>query len=223
MRIRLKPLPVMTLFAVVAFAFLVMLGVWQWRRYDDKRLLATAPIDTVALEPFTPLPEGMQLVFGVRDGRPGWRVFTPVRYGDAIVFADVDFVPGAETPDWRTVAPPQALVGARAVTGISVTPRARSVFAAKADPGRRLWYQVDLPSMAAAAGMANVAPYYVAMPYTGADGSATPNPFAGAAARDPLPPERHLGYAITWWGLAGALVGVYLAFHARAGRFVFTR
>ena len=64
---------------------------------------------------------------------------------------------------------------------------------------------------------------YVAVPYVGADGRAEPNPFAGAAARDPLPPERHLGYAITWWGLAAALVGVYLAYHLRAGRLVVRR
>ena len=43
------------------------------------------------------------------------------------------------------------------------------------------------------------------------DGAVLPRPEV-----DPVP----LGYALTWWGLAGALVGVYLAFHARQGRFV---
>jgi surfeit locus 1 family protein len=36
-----------------------------------------------------------------------------------------------------------------------------------------------------------------------------------------LPPQRHFGYAITWWGLAIALIGVYLAFHYQKGRLRF--
>ena len=31
----------------------------------------------------------------------------------------------------------------------------------------------------------------------------------------------HLGYAITWYGIACALIGVYLAFHHQAGRLTF--
>lgn len=223
MRIRLQPLPVMTAFVIAAFAVMIVLGVWQWGRYQDKRLLASAPVDEVALSPFTPVNNAVHLVYGARDGAPGWRVFTPVRYGDQIVFVDVAHAPGASPPDWRVIDPPPGLAEARAVTGIPVTPRARSAFAAKGNPETHVWYQVDLPAMAAASGVGAVAPYYVALPYVTAAGRSEPNPFAGAAARDPLPPERHLGYAITWWGLAGALVGVYLAFHARAGRLVFTR
>ena len=33
----------------------------------------------------------------------------------------------------------------------------------------------------------------------------------------------HLGYAITWYGIACALIGVYLAFHHQAGRLRFER
>ena len=31
----------------------------------------------------------------------------------------------------------------------------------------------------------------------------------------------HLGYAVTWYGIACALIGVYLAFHHQAGRLTF--
>jgi surfeit locus 1 family protein len=150
-------------------------------------------------------------------------VFAPVRYGDQTVFVDVAHAPGAAPPDWRVIEPPPALAAARAVTGIRITPRAKSAFAARGDAEAHVWYEVDLPAMAASSGLADVASYYIAMPYVSAAGQAEPNPFAGVAARDPLPPERHLGYAVTWWGLAAALVGVYLAFHARAGRLVLTR
>lgn len=217
MRIRLNPLPVMSVLSAIALAVLIVLGAWQWRRFEEKRHLADVAPLTVTLEPFEPMPEGIALVFAARDGVPGWRVFEPVRYGERTVFVDVGHVPGAAIPDWRTVTPSKALAGARAVSGISVSPKAPAALAARGDPARRIWYAVDLPAMASAAGLADVESYYVAMPYIGRTGAAEPNPFAGQ--RDPLPPERHLGYALTWWGLAATLIGVYLAFHARQGRF----
>jgi surfeit locus 1 family protein len=47
------------------------------------------------------------------------------------------------------------------------------------------------------------------------------NPYARLRLDDELPPQRHFGYAITWWGLAMALIGVYLAFHHQKGRLRF--
>lgn len=222
MRVRLNPLPVMSVLSVIAFAILIVLGQWQWSRYEEKRLLKATTPDTVALEPFTPLPEGLQLVFGIRDGRPGWRVFEPVRYGDRVVFVDAGYLPGAEPPDWRATTPSRALEEARAVSGEVVRPKRPSAYAPKADPAKRLWYQVDLAAMTAAAGLTGAETYYVAMPYIGPTGAAEPNPFAHIGVAEALPPERHLGYALTWWGLAAALVGVYLAFHYRQGRLVIT-
>ena len=220
MRVRLNPLPVLSVASAIAFVILILLGQWQWGRYEEKRLLRAKAPDTVALEPFTPIADGQQLVFGIRNGAPGWRVFEPVQYGDRVVFVDQSYVAGANPPDWRTLAPSRALAEARAVSGEVVHPRAPSRLAPRADPARRLWYQVDLVAMSAAAGLANAETYYVALPYIGATGAAEPNPFAQPGGSDVLPPERHLGYALTWWGLAGALVGVYLAFHARQGRLV---
>jgi surfeit locus 1 family protein len=213
----------MSVLAAIAFGFLILLGSWQWRRYDEKRLLAATPPDMVSLAPFTPIPEGLQLVYGARAGRPGWRVFAPVRYGDVTLFVDAAHLPGAAPPDWREVRLPTSLAAAPAITGVAVRPRPPGAFAAAPWPEEHLWYAIDLPAMAVAIGATAVEPYYIAAPYIGPTGAAEPNPFAGAGALDPLPPERHLGYALTWWGLAGALVGVYLAFHARLGRLVITR
>jgi surfeit locus 1 family protein len=36
-----------------------------------------------------------------------------------------------------------------------------------------------------------------------------------------IPPARHIGYALTWFGLAATLIGVYFAYHHRQGRFGF--
>ena len=49
------------------------------------------------------------------------------------------------------------------------------------------------------------------------------NPLLIPGDSERLPPERHFGYAITWWGLAMALAGVYLAFHYQRGRLRFRR
>ncbi len=35
------------------------------------------------------------------------------------------------------------------------------------------------------------------------------------------PPSRHIGYSVTWFGMAAALIVIYAAFHARAGRLKF--
>lgn len=218
MRVRLKPLPVMTAFAIAALIVLVMLGQWQWTRYRDKNLAPHAAPTAVVLDPVTPLPEGLQLVYGVRDGAPGWRVLEPVRYGERVVFVDADFIVATAAPDWRTVRPPRAIAAGRGVSGVIVHPRPAGAFAAKSDPERRVWFTIDLQAMGAAAGLDGVENYLVAMPYLDATGAAVPNPFAQAGGANPLPPERHLGYALTWWGLAAALIGVYLAFHARQGR-----
>jgi surfeit locus 1 family protein len=50
-----------------------------------------------------------------------------------------------------------------------------------------------------------------------------PNPYAFAKPLDPLPPERHFGYALTWWGMAIGLLGVYLALHHSKGRLRFRK
>jgi len=46
----------------------------------------------------------------------------------------------------------------------------------------------------------------------------TTNPYGAPTPVDPLPPERHFGYALTWWGLAAALFVIYWVFHASRGR-----
>ncbi|MET0181642.1 MAG: SURF1 family cytochrome oxidase biogenesis protein [Caulobacterales bacterium] len=211
-----RPLPIMSLFAVVALAILVAMGSWQWRRYEDKVRAAKTPPAEMTLVEYSPLPEGLQLVYGVRDSEPGWRVFAPVRDGDTVVFVDSDFVPGPEAPSWRDIRYPRALTYDAPIQGASVRPGPPSVLASPPRPMDRIWYDIDLDAMARTAGLGQVADYYIAAPYVGADGRTQANPFARIL--DPLPPERHLGYAVTWWGLALMLVGVYFAYHISVGR-----
>ncbi|HWA01742.1 MAG TPA: SURF1 family protein [Caulobacterales bacterium] len=216
--IRFNPLPLMTLFAVLALALLLMLGRWQWERYQQKTRLAHQAVPEMTIENYQPVGDGMQFVSAPRDGEWGWRVFTPVQTGDAIIFVDSDFIAGTTPPNWREVRPPPALRYGAPIRGASMRAEPAGAFTPPARPLERIWFNVDLAAMGRAAGLDNVADYYIAAPYVRADGRAAPNPFAHAPGADPLPPARHLGYALTWWGLAVVLVGVYFAYHVSAGR-----
>ncbi|MDX2236074.1 MAG: SURF1 family protein [Hyphomonadaceae bacterium] len=215
--IRFRPLPIMTAFVVLTLGVLVLLGDWQMRRYQEKVALARAPAPEMTLADYEPVEEGVHFVYGVMNGGPGWRVFAPVREGETLIYVDSGFLPGVEPPAPDAVRFPPSLAHGAPIQGRSVRPGEVSPLAAPPSPADRLWFSVDLPAMARASGFDAVADYYIAADYVGEDGRAIENPFAQGGA-DPLPPERHLGYALTWWGLALTLLGVYFAYHVNVGR-----
>jgi surfeit locus 1 family protein len=137
------------------------------------------------------------------------------------VFVDADFIPGEDPPVISEVRVPASLRFGAPVRGAALRPGPPAIFAPPPQLEKRLWYDVDLPAMGRRSGLDNVADYYLATAYIGADGRAEANPFARAASIDPLPPARHMGYALTWWGLALVLVCVYLAYHVSVGRLGF--
>lgn len=224
--IRFRPLLVMSLFTVLALALLVALGRWQWERYEAKLAAADAPAPEMTLAEYAPIGEGLQFVYGLRpDTREqGWRVFAPVQFGDSVVFVDSDFIAGVSPPDPREVRPSPALRFGAPINGASVRPDPPDAMTRALSPPRplqRLWFSIDLDAMGRNAGLENVADFYITATYVGADGRATANPFAHGPGVDPLPPERHMGYAITWYGLAAVLLGVYFAYHISTKRLRF--
>ncbi len=218
--IHFRPLPFMTLFCVAAFAILLTFGRWQWERYQQKAAAAEEPVAQMTIANYQPIADGIQFVYGLRpDTREqGWRVFAPVQDGDTIVFIDADFVPGVAAPAPGEVRFPASLRLGAPVSGASIRPQAPGPLASSPRPLQRLWFAIDLAGMGRNAGLENVADYYIAGGYVGADGRATPNPFALAPGADALPPERHLGYSVTWYGLALVLLVVYAVYHINAGR-----
>jgi surfeit locus 1 family protein len=221
--IRFRPLLVMTVLTILAFAALIALGRWQWARYDEKLALSEEPVAEMTIAAYQPLPNGIQFVYGVRtDTRePGWRVFAPVQYGDSTVFVDADFVSGNAPPNPDEIRFPAQLRLGAPITGASIRPDPPAPLTLAPRPLQRLWFAVDLPAMGRNAGLADVADYYIASKYVGADGRAVANPFALAPGADALPPARHLGYAITWYGLALVLLVIYFAYHVSVGRLSF--
>ena len=225
--VNFRPLPFMTAFALATLGFLLLAGRWQWERYETKKAQIGAPMAEQTLEDYEPIPDGIQLVYSIaRGGEAGWRVFAPVRTGEEVVFVDAAFLPSppAEVtkPNWEDVPFPASLRYNAPIVGAPIRPSPPAAFSEPSHPLERLWAHVELQAMGRAAGLENVANYYLAIPYVAEDGRARPNPFARANGADPLPPERHLGYSITWYGLAAVLIGLYFAYHINVGRLRFS-
>jgi surfeit locus 1 family protein len=77
-------------------------------------------------------------------------------------------------------------------------------FSAHDDIVARHFYTLDPPAIASALGLTNVAPYILV-----AMGRPPPQGVPIPAQHLPRPPNNHLQYAATWYGLAGALVVVF--------------
>ncbi|MGA0597923.1 SURF1 family protein [Enterovirga sp. CN4-39] len=143
-----------------------------------------------------------------RRGQPlqGFYVFTPLQRPDgSIVMVNRGFVPTAlRKPESRAEAQP---AGEVSVTGLLRNPEQRGWFVPANNPQRDQWFVRSIGEMAQARGLGRVAPFYV-------DADNTPNPGGwprGGQTRINLPND-HLHYALTWFGLALTLIGVFVAF-----------
>lgn len=225
-----------TLAALGALALLLGLGTWQVQRLHWKEALIAARAAQLAAPPEA-LPaqsadwrawdfrrvevrgtfehEAEQL-FGASaiDGQLGHHVLTPlVRPDGAAVLVDRGWVPADR-------AHPAARREGQLEGQVSVTGIARYRGAERPNwlipdnqPEQRLWFSYDLPALEQATGL-ELLPVVV-------EADATPNPGGLPLGGQTLVelPNNHLQYAITWYGLAAALVGVYLAFSCeRDGR-----
>jgi surfeit locus 1 family protein len=218
---RFKPLPVLTLLTLASLCLLIVLGQWQWRRFDEKRAAQAAPAQAALLGPIREAREGAVFLYAVWEGRPGWRVLRGVRVGEPptleTVLVDTGFIAGVNPPDAAAHAmPPPNLAPGLSLPGFWGAPGTGGAFTPAPDLSLRSFYAFDRAAMAQALNLGPTRPDVFLADYRGASGGAIPNPFAGSA--DSLPPERHLGYAVTWWGLALSLIAVYLGFHVRVGR-----
>jgi surfeit locus 1 family protein len=233
--IRFRPRLAPTLFTIPVVVVLVALGVWQLQRLEWKSRLIAERATAVAAAPVSPpqtLAEARALEFhrltveGVflhdkeilrnaiaAKGDAGFDVLTPLREeGGRIVFVNRGFVP-TELKDPAT-RPTGQLAGTVRVSGLLRVPPDKKPgwFIPDNRPDRNAWFWIDLPAMAAADGLANVAPFYI-------DADAEPNPGGwpkGGVTPLALPND-HLQYAITWFSLAAALVVIYLVYHSRGG------
>ncbi len=135
---------------------------------------------------------------------PGYLLLTPLRLpNDDLVIVNRGFVPLAEAAAARDAVPKGAVV----VSGLMRSPETRNAFTPADDPAKGVWYTRDPASIAARFGVTRVAPFTID---ADADPKAQSWPRPGTTVIDI--PNNHLSYALTWWGLALALIGVTVAY-----------
>jgi surfeit locus 1 family protein len=145
----------------------------------------------------------------------GLQIITPLKMDDGtIVLFDRGFVP-SENKDPKTRAAGQ-IAGRVELIGLLRRSQVKRQFAPDNDPDKNFWFHVDVPLMRKMAG-GTPDPVLDAF-FLEAD--ATPNPGGlpvGGQTRLDIPND-HLQYAITWFLIAMAGIGVYLAYHWENGR-----
>jgi surfeit locus 1 family protein len=134
---------------------------------------------------------------------PGYWVFTPARLlGGSVIVVNRGFVPEARRdPASRAEGQVRGVVD---MTGVLRWPEQRGRFMPADDPDQNQWFVRDHLAMAEAKGWGSVAPFSVDLE--------TPVPPGGVPKPGKLQaklPNNPLQYAITWYGLAGALVLVF--------------
>ena len=102
------------------------------------------------------------------------------------------------------------------MVGVWRTPDAVGFFTPQADKAMRVWYARDVAAIAKADRVVLAAPVIVE-----ADATANPGGWPKGGQTVVQFRNEHLQYAITWFALAAALLGVYLAYHRSRGRLNF--
>ncbi len=235
-----RPLPVMTIASIGAFAVLIWLGQWQLSRYQEKtalidtletqRLADPVPFDEALADLSGPEDQAFRPVtvsgvfdhgaeahvFGnVSSGGAGFFIVTPlIRQEGPPVLVNRGFVPAPlKAPEDRAEG---QVTGPVTVTGFVRPPGVRNSFTPETDRARNIWYWRDLDGMAAAAGLRDAAPVFV-----DAVEPSVPGGWPRPGLTRPKVTNKHLGYAATWFGLAAGLVVIYGGFHAAQGRLRF--
>jgi Uncharacterized conserved protein len=226
-----------SLMVLVAFATLFALGTWQLERKAwkenliatlTKRFAAAAvdlppPAQWVSLrqdkDEFTRVKfrarylSGQEAIVwatgsGLRDDvkGPGIFVFSPATLSSGETIAVNRGFVADQKPTGETKRPP-AVEGDVEITGILRWPEPKGwELTTPFDKSAQLWFVRDHAAMAQEYGWPRIAPFYIEREaQQPADGLPPPG------ALKPNLPNNHLQYAVTWYGLAVVLLGVFVA------------
>lgn len=223
-----RPYPVLTVFALICVAILIWLGNWQYGRFSAKMALDETEPNWEVLDGSV-VPGSEVIVYAYVDGEAVWRRVVAVDTGTDIVFTTVEL--------FYQVDPPVPCQGVDCGAGFRFSAKGfyktvgnQNVFSGKDQPAEGIFYSFRpsrlagiLPQDTAARVSKQVFEPQTLQQVKNGRVTVDRNPFARLRLDDSLPAQRHFGYAITWWGLAMALLGVYLAFHHQKGRLRFRR
>ncbi|WP_428489791.1 SURF1 family protein [Rhodopila sp.] len=218
-----------TLTTLIMLAILVGLGTWQIYRLHWKQgiLKQIAASEAAPPAPLTPDPASYAKVsatgrfrfdlavqFGadVRDTNTGptmgtYQIVPLQRDGAPTVLVDRGWVPQQSA---TAVDDPTGVVS---VTGYVRPGDTQHWFSPTDDTASRQFYTLDPAAIGAAVGVRNVLPFTL-VALGPANGASYPAP----AQHLPRPPNNHLSYVITWYGLAVALVVIFGAWVRKAQR-----
>jgi surfeit locus 1 family protein len=215
--------------SLVGVAILVSLGVWQLKRLSWKEgLIAEARSRAHAAPAALPAPAAwgalkpadyeyrrveakgvydyahQELIFGALDdprgryGGVGYFVMTPLRLPDGeTVIVNRGFVPDALKAEAG-----KGPRGEVQVVGLMRSSQARNLFTPADDPAHGVFYTRDVEGLARAMRLGPHAPFVI-----DAEAGAAALPQGGETRLTFV--NNHFGYALTWFGLAAALAGVF--------------
>lgn len=240
--VRIHFRPVLSICALLGLGVLISLGTWQLRRLEwkndlvaqiESRVNAGASVDLVTVldkwgngEPveYTKVSvagtfqhEQEVHVFGTYEAKPGYYIYTPLMlemptaFQAPYLYVNRGFVPqAAKEIDAR---PSGAIEGVQNIVGLFRASQKHSAFSkmfqAKDNPKTNTWFTRDANAFAQHAGI-DVLPVFVDV-YPEVSGVALPQ---GGTTRLDFS-NKHMEYALTWFGLAATLIGVWLAFSVK--------
>jgi surfeit locus 1 family protein len=229
-----------TVFAIVGMIILTGLGIWQldrraWKENVIQKITARLAAEPEGLPPRASwstlrqatdeyrrvifnaelIPGEEALVYTAGSAfrpdvtEPGYWVFAPARLaGGSIVVVNRGFVPAnRKDPATRPGGAPGGIID---IVGMMRWPESRGLFTPNDEPQKNIWFVRDPKAIADAKKWATIAPFYIDME--------SPQPAGGLPRPGKVElrlPNNHLQYAITWFGLALALAGVFLVWATR--------
>lgn len=232
-RIRDARLIVPTLLTLTGLAILTSLGNWQWQRKTWKEGLIAQITDRSKAPPVS-LAEALdafertggdieylhvtvsgrflhdkeRFFYAPAPGTSGWHVLTPLETtAGRRVWINRGFVPDRlRDPAERAAGQITGPVEVRGLARLTTPP---ANFTPDNDPARNIWYRRDIPALDASAFPAGPpsAPFLVE-----AEAGEAPGAWPKGGVTRLALPNRHLEYALTWWGLAGTLLAVYVVY-----------
>jgi surfeit locus 1 family protein len=229
MKTRLWPI---LLASAIGIALLLGLGVWQIKRLGQKEALIASLENRLKTPPIA-LSEAMAkqgqgedieylkvTLTGQPDaknafrkvasinGDPGWEIIAPFRTDNgSMVLVDLGAIP--ENQPLNLAETSQTIIGV-----VRFHNKGRGYFDNDNDAAKNIWYWWDVPSMLG--GLTHIAAIHAA-PFVLQKLPDTENEVPLAELPKVELANNHLGYAITWFGLAAALAGVtgFYAFSLR--------
>ena len=227
-----------TFFTVPAVILLISLGSWQLSRLAEKTELIAqfeqrSNASAISIFQVSKPVEGFEfqrvvakgkylnqseiyLTGRTYEGNAGFHVVTPFSTSDGVILINRGWV--SEAYREPSARPFSLIEGETLVEGILRLPGRKGYFVPENEPEAGFWFTLKPAEIARHLKQKDmIKNYYIDVIRTG---DIITLPIAAEVNIDV--PNSHFNYALTWFGLALALIGVYLAFHYQNGRLHFS-